>query len=122
MGSIIVPRCISCKLIKSIELVGYADASLKAYGCCLYFRIFDQHGKIYNNLLCSKSRVAPLNKSITIPKLELNSALLLAQVSSRVCKNLKNRFIFNVYLYSDSQVVLAWLKSKSRWTGESCPV
>lgn len=62
--------------------------------------------------MCSKSRVAPLSKKLTIPNLELNGALLLAELSSRVYKTLLIRYpTTKVILYSDSQVVLAWLNS-----------
>lgn len=111
MGELTVPRGISCKDIKLVELVGYADASIKAFGCSLYLRIVDQSGAVRVNLLCSKSRLAPLKNKHTIPKLELNSALLLATLSARVYKTLNQRFPLAVFLYSDSKIVLAWLQS-----------
>lgn len=64
------------------------------------------------DLLCSKSRVAPLNRSRTIPQLELNGALLLAQLAHRVGRVLVGRYShLDTLLYSDSQIVLAWIKS-----------
>lgn len=111
MGSISIPRCVNSTGKVYVELVGYADASFKALGCCLYLRVFNADGTVFVNLLCSKSRVAPLNKSITIPKLELNSALLLSELTCRVSKVLKDRVPLKLFLYSDSQIVLAWIKS-----------
>lgn len=132
MGRLTVSRCLYAKNCTNIELVGYADASLKAFGCCLYLRVF-RHSKgvvdelpvggasgidsergslVKCGLLCSKSRVAPIGRSLTIPRLELNSALLLSQLVARVYNSLKNRFPLTVYLYSDSQIVLAWLNSQ----------
>ncbi|KAL0902399.1 hypothetical protein ABMA27_000280 [Loxostege sticticalis] len=101
IGTIKVPRNIFCKEYQSVELVGFADASLKAFGCCLYLRVIDKHGKVYVNLLSSKSRVAPLGRFLTIPRLELNSALLLAQMADRVQNCLKARFPLKVHLYSE---------------------
>lgn len=112
MGTITVPRCLSHKGFTTIQLVGYADASIKAFGCCLYLRVVDEQStSVYVNLLCSKSRVAPMGKILTIPKLELNSAVLLSELAGRVFEILKTRFSLSVHLYSDSQIVLAWLAS-----------
>lgn len=113
MGTLTIPRALKSPNIVSVELVGYADASMKAFGCCLYLRVFNSNGTISTNLICSKSRIAPLNKGLTIPKLELNSALLLSQLTNRASKVLSERLQFNVFLYSDSQIVLAWIQSQN---------
>lgn len=112
MSKISVPRLSYSSECQSVELVGYADASFKAYGCCIYLRLLKLDGSVETKLLCSKSRVAPLSKSLTIPQLELNSALLLAQLVSRVSKTLSARFSHTTFLYSDSQIVLCWIKSE----------
>lgn len=114
MGTISVPRCVNSNNPVTVELVGYSDASMKAYGCCLYLRMISPDGSVSVNLLCSKSRVAPLNKNITIPKLELNGSLLLAQVVTKVQKILHSKFPgLSIHLYSDSQITLAWIKSSN---------
>ncbi|XP_017480727.1 PREDICTED: uncharacterized protein LOC108370006 [Rhagoletis zephyria] len=53
----------------SLEVHAFCDASLLAYDVCVYVRA-GKDGTVRTNLLCSKSRVAPL-KTLTIPKLEL---------------------------------------------------
>ncbi|XP_048479150.1 uncharacterized protein LOC119692986 isoform X2 [Plutella xylostella] len=94
------------------ELVGFSDSSAKAYGCAIYLRSTDKNGKISMSLICSKSRITPLNSNLSMPRLELNAALLLAKTMARVYDSLKDELqIQNVYLHSDSQVVLAWLKT-----------
>ncbi|XP_072152507.1 uncharacterized protein [Bemisia tabaci] len=60
-----------------VELHSFGDAGTKAYGCCLYVRSIDVHGNILTTLLCAKSRVAPI-KTVSIPRLELCAARLLA--------------------------------------------
>ena len=62
-----------------IQLYGFYDSSEKAYGACLYLRSVNQQGEVTTKLLCSKSKVVPVKK-ITLPRLELCGALLLAQL------------------------------------------
>ncbi|XP_045447930.1 uncharacterized protein LOC123656267 isoform X1 [Melitaea cinxia] len=97
----------------NVELLGYCDASFDAIACCLYLRVFHRDGRVSVALLCSKSRVAPLKKTLTIPNLELNSALLLSQLTHKVNNTLKARFPLRTILHSDSQIVLAWLGNKN---------
>lgn len=114
MKAIEVPRCVTSTEVESIQIVGYADASFKGFGCCLYLRTLCKDGTVKVELLCAKSRVAPLSRSHTIPQLELNSALLLAQLASRAKTSLKNQYAdIPVFLYSDSQIVLYWIYSNS---------
>lgn len=60
---------------------GFSDASTHAYGACIYPRTLDQNGVWSSNLLCSKSRVAPIKNKVTIPRLELCGALLLEKLT-----------------------------------------
>lgn len=66
----------------SFEIHGFCDASQKAYGACIYFRLLTNN-KVSVHLLCSKTKVAPL-KSLTIQRLELCSALLLSCLLKKV--------------------------------------
>ena len=59
------------------ELHGFTDASSLAYGTYVYLRTPYKSGLIEVNLICSKSRVAPI-KTITIPPLELLEICYLA--------------------------------------------
>ncbi|XP_049868256.1 uncharacterized protein LOC126368368 isoform X1 [Pectinophora gossypiella] len=114
MSSIHIERNTMCKSEhQTFQLIGFSDASNVAYGCAIYVRTIDMQGKVQMSLLCSKSRINPIApKQLTIPRLELNAALLLAKLASKVYNTISQKQIVNeVHLYTDSQVVLAWLKT-----------
>jgi len=100
--------------IADIQLHGFADASLTAYGACLYLRVKNYNGEVITNLICSKSRVAPL-KTISWPRLELLAAVLLVRLAAKYATSLSIP-IEHKYFWSDSTVVLSWISSESaRW-------
>ena len=92
----------------NIEIHGFCDASKIGYGACIYIRSLNSEDRILVRLACAKSRVAPL-KETTIPRLELCGALTLARLYRETGAAFKfsvNRVIF----WSDSTIVLQWLK------------
>ncbi|XP_044585101.1 uncharacterized protein LOC123265402 [Cotesia glomerata] len=91
-----------------IQLHGFCDASRVGYGACIYIRSVNKHGDVIVKLVCSKSRVAPI-KDVTIPKLELCGALLLAKLYKDTIPSF-NFDISKVTFWSDSTIVLQWLK------------
>ncbi|XP_011859829.1 PREDICTED: uncharacterized protein LOC105557255 [Vollenhovia emeryi] len=89
----------------------FCDASSIGYGACLYVRSSRKNETAIVRLACAKSRVAPL-KPITIPRLELCGALVLAQLyreASAILNVTPNRVIF----WCDSTIVLHWIKTPS---------
>ncbi|KAJ8708921.1 hypothetical protein PYW07_013525 [Mythimna separata] len=112
MPCIAVPRNIKNIICNNFELIGFSDASGVAYGCCLYLRVIGPDKCVNINLFCSKSRINPKSKVLTIPRLELESALLLATLSNKVYTKLSLKYNVHTYLYPDSKIVLAWLKTE----------
>ncbi|XP_026315040.1 uncharacterized protein LOC113226570 isoform X1 [Hyposmocoma kahamanoa] len=115
MKPILLSRNVGVSDFSRAELIGFADASsTTAYGCCLYLRLINSSGKVHMHLLCSKSRINPLQKkSMTVPRLELNAALLLSKLVTKVYNSLKLKiYIKAVHLFSDSKIVLAWLNTE----------
>ncbi|XP_063919435.1 uncharacterized protein LOC135134639 [Zophobas morio] len=102
-----IPRYILQSLPRLL-LVGFSDASSKGYSACIYLHAYDSSSTCSNYLLKAKNKVAPL-KTLTIPRLELCGALLLSRLLRDVIKSLKAVRFENVHLYTDSQIVLAWL-------------
>lgn len=105
-----IPRCVTIPEYKSIELHGFADSSIVAYGACLYVRCVYESGESTTTLLTSKSRVCPLKKH-TLARMELAAALLLAQLTSRIIKAIPIQFD-NVALWSDSTITLHWIQTQ----------
>ena len=94
-----------CELI---EVHGFADASKFAYGAVIYLRLI-QNQNVLVTLQVAKTRVAPL-KTLSIPRLELCAALLLARLSHTFIESFPSK-IESIHLWSDSAYVLFWLKN-----------
>ncbi|XP_067634925.1 uncharacterized protein [Eurosta solidaginis] len=113
-NSVRVPRWIGFSRRLDIALHGFADASIQAFGAAIYAVIYDNE-LVTSNLLLAKSRVAPLKKE-TIPRLELRAATLLGELMQRVMTIGETHHkikIHSAYCWSDSMVVLCWLKRDS---------
>lgn len=99
-----------------ISLVGFADASEKAYGGAVYAHVVLPDGDIVVSLVCAKSKVAPL-KVVSLARLELCAALLLSTLIKRVYNLYAARHAIEaVVAFSDSTVTLSWIHSAPhRW-------
>ena len=73
---------------KRVEMHCFSDASEKAFGGAIYLRTVSQNNEVYTTLLCAKGKVAPL-KTVTLPRLELSGASILARLANVVTKSLK---------------------------------
>lgn len=117
LSNITIPRFLASEGMRSCQLHGFCDASNVGYAAVVYVRLIQADNSISAHLLCAKSRVAPL-KRISIPRLELSAALLLAELLHKIQKDFERKLQFDrIFAYSDSTVALSWIKSSPhKWT------
>ncbi|GFX26368.1 uncharacterized protein TNCV_949661 [Trichonephila clavipes] len=108
--SICIDRCIVHPQATRVELHGFVGASEKCYGAVICCCSHSPDGATTVKFVTNKSRVAPV-KSVTMPRLELRFAVLLAKLMERVETALQMKTP-PVYLWSGSTIVLAWIQKE----------
>lgn len=107
-----IPRWVGVSDDAKYSQVGFCDASEKAYASVIYLHVWDGANSRVS-LLLAKTRVTPM-KPTTIPRLELNSAKLLARFMKKVKNQLGNET--ETFYFSDSMIALYWMKKEpSQW-------
>ena len=91
----------------TVELHGFCDASEVAFSAVVYIRSTYACSPTTCRLVLSKTKVAPL-KTQSIPRLELNGAVLLAEILDTTRETLEIPQE-DVSAWCDSTIVLAWL-------------
>ncbi|XP_013163271.1 PREDICTED: uncharacterized protein LOC106114555, partial [Papilio xuthus] len=113
-----IPRRLSERPLSvcKVTIHVFSDASKDAYAGCIFLRT-EHEGNTTIRLVMAKSRVAPIKRQMTLPRLELMGAL----IASRLYKELMNSGAlstinnYRTYCWTDSSVVLAWLKREEAW-------
>ena len=110
-------RCIydsSKQEVLECYLHGFGDASNRAY-CAVVYSVCRTRAGVYARLLTSRSRVAPL-KALTIPRLELMSARILAQLMNTVKKPLEAQVsLTGTRYWLDSKTAICWVQNMGEW-------
>ncbi|KAL4082684.1 hypothetical protein QTP88_029744 [Uroleucon formosanum] len=111
-----LPRYIDVICHQDIQLLGFADASIKGYATVMYLRFVNAAGDISVQFITCKTKVALLkcaaDESLSIPRLELCGSLLLAQTLHHVQSVLSTEvYLSLLHAWSDSSAVLSWLTS-----------
>jgi len=89
------------------DLVLFSDGSVLAYGCVAYVRWMLDTGDYWTSLVISKSKIAPKNR-ITVPRLELNGAVLAKRLREFIVSQVDIEFD-NIFHLVDSSTILGYL-------------
>ncbi|XP_046143144.1 uncharacterized protein LOC123988150 [Osmia bicornis bicornis] len=108
MPALSINRWLGASCDSGSQIHGFSDASSRAYAAAVYIRINEADDRFRVVLLAAKSKVAPI-KTVSIPNLELCGAVLLVKLLRHVRK-LDFLQSIPVFAWSDSQIVLMWLR------------
>jgi hypothetical protein len=115
LDTILIDRCIKPPGFGEIirkELHHFCDASERGMGACSYIRLMNDRGQVHCNLILAKSRVAPL-KPTTIPRLELQAAVLATRLSRAIHQELGME-IDDEFYWSDSKIALGYIGNDAK--------
>ena len=99
--------------IKSFRLCGFGDASKGAYAGVVYLVIETDMG-VTSRIVAAKTRVSPA-QTLTIPRLELLAALLLARLIHAIAESLRSEIqLSSLVCYTDSRVALYWIRGVNK--------
>lgn len=90
----------------------FGDASEKGFGAVCYTRYVFPDDRIHVSFVIAKNRVAPL-KQLSIPRLELQAALLAVRLADTAKREL-DLTIADTVFWSDSTTVLRYITNESR--------
>ncbi|XP_046142523.1 uncharacterized protein LOC114881403 [Osmia bicornis bicornis] len=114
LAKLSIPRLFNTTTTSTVELHGFADASVLAMAAVVYLVVHSPSTGTHTSLICSKTRVTPL-KRLTIPRLEHTAALLLPKLMRHIHASL-NMPVSHTFMWTDSEVTLAWIKTHpSKW-------
>ncbi|XP_073668774.1 uncharacterized protein [Paramisgurnus dabryanus] len=94
------------------ELCVFSDASVMAIAAVAYLKILDTEGKSETSFILGKARLAP-RQELTIPRLELRSAVLAVEVADIIMSEMDIEFD-RVTFFTDSKVVLGYIYNEKR--------
>ena len=112
---IVIPRCYFHELDEtSYCLLGFCDASKRAYAAVVYLRGKSSASGCTAKFVVAKIRVSPI-QGHSIPRLELLAALLLVRLISSVSAALEEELkLESSMCYTDSKVALFWIKGQDK--------
>ena len=98
--------------IDKCYLHGFSDTSISAFAAVAYFKSVSRCGNVAIKFVTSKSRVVPLNKTYTIPRLELLGNVILSSLIRVVYNSLHEEIaIEDFFCWTDSFISLSWIRA-----------
>lgn len=115
LSAISIPRRMVSSFVV-LQIHGFSDASERGMCGIIFVRVVDADGCCSVYFCASRCKLAPLRK-LSIPRLELQAAVLLSDLMTAVVEALSPfHTIIHRFAWSDSTVTLSWIKScPSRW-------
>ena len=110
-----IPRCYkvqSPRNSSTVQLHNFADASRRGYAAVSYLRFADEKGVIHCSFVMGKTCNAPI-REWTIPRLELQAAVLAARQSKIILREL-DLPVGQTFFWSDSMTSLQYIKNVTR--------
>ena len=109
-----IPRSLTLKQepIISVDLHIFGDASILGY-CAAAYAVVSQPSRVNQGLVGSKSRLS--KKDITIPRLEFMATHMAVNLATNIKAALKDLNIRSVLGWTDSIVVLHWLRDQGSY-------
>ena len=98
--------------IEDIQLHAFGDASAEGVGAAVYSVVTQKSG-VTSSLVAAKARLA--KQGLTILRLELIGAHMAANLLTNVRGALQDQLVSATYCWSDSTVVLHWLKGGGQY-------
>ena len=110
------PRCIVAVKEGGIKHVMhcFADASKEAYRATVYL-VCKLHYTAYSDLVAAKTRLPPIKKKMTMPRLELTAARIAVRLATSVKEALSSNVTEEFHMWSDRSTVFHWLEGKGRY-------
>ena len=116
LAEITIPRSYFSGPFQHLELHMFGDSSQDVFSAVGFLRaqVTCHSGEIITELafVLGKARVAPM-KVMTVPKLELQAALLAARLKREICRALTVT-VDKVFMWTDSTIVLQWINSTNK--------
>ncbi len=115
LNTLKMPRCLFPEeaQIVDAELHTFCDASEEAYAAVIYLRVNYSDDRVLVRQVRAANKLAP-KKTISIPKLELNAALLGARLLRTVHSTLEPK-IRRRKLWTDSSTVQNWIRATTAY-------
>ena len=119
LENIKIPRSYFSGPFDNIELHMFGDSSQDIFSAVAFLRarVKTSPGEEKTELafVVGKARVAPM-KEMTVPKLELQAALLAARLKREITQALTVtvKQVFKVFMWTDSTTVLQWINSNEK--------
>ena len=116
MKEIRIPRCVIPATVDDTEyyLHAFADASKEAY-CATVYLVCKLHNQMTANIIAAKTRLPPLKKNMSIPRLELTAARIVSKLPVTVKEALSSIPIEECIMWTDDSTVLHWIEGNGKY-------